>query len=507
MARIKHGEVASLERVRTAVQDFKHKSGDLRLASAPLRDTDLSRFDYMFPQLQNREAVLESDDPKLVMDLVRLGETMNDHVEDAAFDSIIPSAYTYFGQFVAHDITLELQSDEITNLDDSDFRPFSKEFVRSSIKNRRSPTLDLDSVYGVSSDGSPVPRIGANLSVGSTSTSGDRPPNTNNFNDLPRKPRSKDPLTDREARIGDARNDENLIIGQMHVAFLRAHNTLVNRGMTFNEARATLVQHYQWLIIQDFLKRVADNEIINDILTHGCRFFRPPITDLYMPLEFSAAAFRFGHSMVRGSYDYNLNFMGDNKATLLRLFDLTSFSGELESFDTLPEKWIIEWKRFLDAGTNTARRIDTQLVDPLTKLQDMIGKPLPGIEGSLAARNLLRGYLLRIPIGQKVAEVLGFPPLTPQQIIAAAANPEQAELLQTSEFSKRTPLWYYILAEAADRSVLGPVGTTIVAEVLIGLIRWTEGSILTQPHWKPTLGSTPGTFTLKDFFRLAGVWN
>jgi Animal haem peroxidase len=507
MARIRHGEVASLNNMESVVKDFKQKSASIGLAAAPLREAGLTRFDYMFPQLQTIEGLLDANDPDILTKLKSLGKTMNDRTEQPALDSIVPAAYTYFGQFIAHDITLELHSDEIQNLDESTWKPLTKEFICSGIKNRRTPTLDLDCVYGITSDGSPVPRIGANLSVGAVSESGFRPPNTNNFNDVPRKPRSDDPRTDREALIGDARNDQNLILAQLHVAFLRAHNTLVNRGMTFNEARTTLTQHYQWLIIHDYLKRLANNEIINDILIHGSRFYRPPVDDVYMPLEFSAAAFRFGHSMVRGSYDYNLNFMGVNKATLLRLFDLTSFSGELQSFDKLPEKWIIEWKRFLDGGTNVARCIDTQLVDPLTQLQDMLGARMAGVMGSVATRNLLRGYLLRIPIGQKVAELLGFPPLTPIQIKAVAANADQASILESTGLAARTPLWFYILAESARRNCLGPVGSTMVAEVLIGLIRWTENSILSRPGWKPTLGSIPGTFTLKDFFRLGGVWN
>ena len=507
MARIMHGEIASLETVDKAVQNFKDQSSNLRMASAPLRDAALTRFDYMFPQLQTIDGLLDTKDPDMVKSLRFLGETMIDRDENPKMDSIVPAAYTYFGQFIAHDITLELHSDELRDLGDSRLTPFPKEFIRAGIKNRRSPTLDLDCVYGVTSDGSPVPRVGPLLSVGVCSDSGDRPPNTNNFNDLPRKPRSDDPKTDREALIGDARNDQNLILAQLHVAFLRAHNTLVNRGMTFNQARTTLTQHYQWLIIHDYLKRICNKEILNAILTHGNGAYRPPIDDLYMPLEFSAAAFRFGHSMIRSSYDYNLNFMGDKKPSLLRLFNLTSFSGELEKNDNLPENWIIEWKRFLDGGTNFARCIDTQLVDPLTQLQDVAGARITGVMSSVATRNLLRGYLLRVPIGQKVAESLGLTPLKPEQIKAAAANPMQAGILETCGFTKRTPLWFYILAEATGKYSLGPVGTTIVAEVLIGLIKWTENSILSQPGWKPTLGTLPGTFTLKDLFRLGGVWN
>ena len=46
------------------------------------------------------------------------------------------------------------------------------------------------------------------------------------FQDLPREPRSTVAERDRAALIGDPRNDENLIVAQLHVPFLRAHNDL-----------------------------------------------------------------------------------------------------------------------------------------------------------------------------------------------------------------------------------------------------------------------------------------
>ncbi|HET8670432.1 MAG TPA: peroxidase family protein, partial [Candidatus Saccharimonadales bacterium] len=248
MARIQHGEVASLQEVEKAVTSLKQENEKLGMAAAPLREAGLTRFDYMFPQLQANGSLLVSEKPeKLVEDLIHLGYTMNDQDENKEFDSGIPAAYTYFGQFVAHDITLELQSDQIAKLTDPKLVPLTSNVVRSSIKNRRSPTLDLDCVYGVTSDGSPVPRVGHALAVGVVSKSGDRPQGTDENNDLPRKPPSKNPPTDREALIGDARNDQNLILAQLHVAFLRAHNSLVNDGMTYSKARKALVEHYQWL--------------------------------------------------------------------------------------------------------------------------------------------------------------------------------------------------------------------------------------------------------------------
>jgi nucleoid-associated protein YgaU len=343
-----------------------------------------------------------------------------------------------------------------------------------------------------------------------------RPPGKDDFNDLPRQPRSLEPNIDRAARVGDPRNDENLIINQLHVAFLRCHNRLIDEGHTFRQARRILRQHYQHVVVHDYLDRVADPTIVQDILANGPRAFDPAPDDPFMPLEFAVAGFRFGHSMVRGAYDFNLNFnlsneLGTMPATLELLFNFTALSGQLGENDTLPDNWIIEWENLLDAGGpfDHARRIDTKLVEPLFALPDVTGIPEPGDAGRLAVRNLLRGYLLRIPTGQAVAGALGLTPLTSAQITAAAADPDQASALVAAGFDTRTPLWFYVLAEAAHGggNHLGPVGSIIVADVLIGLVKRSQDSIFDVPGgFQPSLPAGPdGQFTLLDLLTFAGV--
>jgi hypothetical protein len=90
---------------------------------------------------------------------------------------------------------------------------------------------------------------------------------------LAREPRSDDIVHDRAALCGDPRNDENTIIAQLHLAFLKAHNALVDQGLGFAEARRMLRQHYQHLVIHDFLRRVADPAVVDDILAHGNRWY------------------------------------------------------------------------------------------------------------------------------------------------------------------------------------------------------------------------------------------
>lgn len=530
MARLQHGKVVTLEEFQAARESVREISEETPLGFLTARPTVTNDFDFMFPELQEDPNNLLPTSSRTVERLIALGATMRDpDGTDSAGDSRIPAAYTYFGQFVDHDITFELESDRLRNLFDPNLEPLSLDEIRDHIENSRTATLDLDSVYGF-----PAPRERSEktkMRVGKvTSLNGDsppvkRPPGKDDENDLPRKRKNPEkPEIDREARIGDPRNDENTIIAQMHVAFLRAHNALVDElGAevgTFGQARKMLRQYYQYIVLNDFLKRIADPRIVNDTIARNLVY---DASQTFMPLEFSVAAYRFGHSMIRAAYDFNLNFNtsgepGTQPATLGLLFMFTAFKGQMRDSDTLPDNWIIEWHNMVNAGRpfNRARLIDTRLVEPLFELTDVEGNVEPGDAARLAVRNLLRGYLLRMPTGQAVAEALrqrllgvrDVPVLTPQQIEAAAGS-DQVQALRDGEFLDRTPLWYYVLAEAKALSRgrrLGPVGSTIVAEVLVGLVRRSEHSILREENWVPTLpDGSSGPFNLSELLSFAGV--
>jgi hypothetical protein len=531
MPRLLHGAVISVEQFRSDREKLLGASADIPLAFAAVRPVDMQDFDYLFPELQNDPASLLPISDETRAALIRLGQSMRD-TRDAVpgeGDSRIPAIYTYFGQFVDHDITLETSSASAADLVAPGLEPLSLGAIRETVRNLRTATLDLDSVYGL-----PAPRNRANgrrLKVGnvtalnSASPPLQRPEGKGDANDLPREPRQPGNFEhDRAALTGDPRNDENTIISQLHTAFLHAHNKLVERGRTFKQAKRLLRRHYQHIVIHDFLKRIADPAIVDDILQNGNKVYSPTPDNIYMPLEFSVAVFRFGHSMVRGAYDFNLNFNfsgepGTFPATLALLFTFSALSGELGDHDTLPDNWIIEWERFVDGDklSNLARRMDTKLVEPLIELHDLRGNVEPGDVARLAVRNLLRGYLLRMPTGQAVAKAMAarlygvreIPVLTAEQLEQGAASPEQAAALRDGGFLEQTPLWYYIMAEAAilgGGEHLGPVGSTIVAEVLIDLVRRSEDSILDGKFWRPSLPcATPGSFTLADLLRFAGV--
>ena len=517
MPRSSHGTIFSVDDFRDARDALAARTAETPLGFAvAARPVVTQDFGFLFPRLQDDPDNLLPEEPATLGRLQNLGEAMEDTEADAGGrNSGIPAAYTYFGQFVDHDITLELASATLPELVDPDLVPLPPDRVQDELQNARTATLELDSVYGP-----PAPRDAADgkrMKIGKVSGTDDRVPGKDDDNDLPRRQRDADnPARDREALIGDPRNDENLIVAQMHVAFLRAHNELVRRGARFVEARRRLRRHYQHIVLHDFLKRIVDPRIVDDIVANGNRVYTPDDASLFMPLEFSVAAYRFGHSMVRADYNFNLNFP---EATLDLLFAFTAMSGQLGEFETLPDNWIIQWENLLarDRAFDRARRIDTKLVEPLSRLKDFRGRDLPGARGRLAVRNLLRGYLLRMPTGQAVARALrrelsgvrDVPVLKGGEIVAAAGSPAQVEVLQDSGFLNRTPLWYYVLAEAAalgDGRRLGPVGGTIVAEVLAGLIRRSEDSILSVEDWEPSLPSAePGTFTLSDLLRFADV--
>lgn len=513
MARVLHGAVVTIEQATAAVGATGVVKSAMNIPFSMAVVPDFKRFDFLFPDLQNDPANLLPVDPQTVANLKRLGQTMLDVSPRDEMNSSVPSGYTYFGQFIDHDITFEVTSGNLTSIHDPNLAPLSLDDIRNNIRNTRSATLDLDSVYeGLAPRAGEKMRVGANTPLNGTEKPLLRPAGKDTNNDLPRRPRSSDPSTDREALIGDPRNDENTIVSQLHTAFLRAHNAIVDKGNDFTSARRLLRQHYQWIVIHDFLPRIADPSIVKKVL-YSNSVYKPDSHYFFMPLEFTAAAYRFGHSMIRADYDFNLNFntSGDDgtfPASLGLLFTFTALTGQLGNNDTLPDNWIIEWENFVEAGGsfNFARRFDTKLVEPLFTLRDFEGQPLPD-EARLAVRNLLRGYLLRIPTGQAVANKLGITPLTPAEIVAAAASDDQAAVLTETGFDNRTPLWYYILAESAHLGGerLGPVGSTLIAEVLIGLIRRSEDSILSHDGWSPTLGSAPGKLTLPDLLDLAGV--
>ncbi|HSE19937.1 MAG TPA: peroxidase family protein [Pyrinomonadaceae bacterium] len=480
-------------------------------------------FSFMFPDLTDDDLLTPSE--TMLADLAELGASMQDTDDDTQFNSAIPAAYTYFAQFIDHDITFSDVKKEEGQTDsellaDPNLSPWSKKEIEEKVRNKRTTALQLECVYGNISPGQLPPRDGQKFVLGQVCPHHGRPADKDENNDLPRLGHSKNPKKDRAAFINDPRNDSNLIVSQIHVAFLRAHNAIVDQlECPFDDAKLILQKSYQWMVYNEFLPRFVRQEDIK--AAHD----KPLFDHLSgVPLEFSVGAFRFGHSLVRKIYYLNDNF---SRVPLQRLFMLTVLSNGLtatlgEGCLCLPGNKIIEWRKFLggEKGRNNARMIRPQLVEPLSTLLDEANKPVNG-ETRLAVQDLKRGYMLRIPTGQALADRMGVAKLTPDDLKAVAVNPRQLKALGSSEFLEKTPLWFYVLAEAAKQNAdaekenteaakqnidkLGPVGGRIVAEAITGFIRRTPDSFLIK-DWTPAkFGFKPNTFFIPDLLRLAGV--
>ena len=484
-----------------------HHGGILRLSEEHTLPDTLPKlpFRYMFEDLQKDDENLLPKSKTTVSDLRYLGmEGMRD--PGMKIKGIqVPAIHTFLAQFIDHDITL--MDDRGAQISLVNPTPLSSDQI-AKIVNARSPNLDLDNVYGPNIDpqlSPPKDDDPRKMRIEKVKYNSGLPEGVNHdqLHDFPR-------VGNKIPRIGDSRDAENLILAQLHVAFLRAHNAIVDeRQCDFDEARKLLIQHYQLIVLDNFLEQICDPDIVKRIIDEGPKFFPPADKPFYMPLEFSVAVYRFGHSKVRASYNHFNSKQEDGGFGFL--FGFTN--------RRLLDDWVISWPSFLDAKNEDRlpRRIDTTLSARLLSLglEQLNGHDIT-VE-NLAVRNLLRGYMLRMPTGQAVATRMGLIPMTSEQIISVAEqifippNKTQADFLKNTKFLDKTPLWFYILAEAAllgdGGRHLGPVGSTIVAEVLIGVLRNSTYSILADPDWKgPTLkGKMPGKFDIEDLLKLAGV--
>ncbi len=472
----------------------------------------------------------------------------------ADVDSHIPAGFTYLGQFVDHDLTRDRTQ-----------VAFGTAVPPDQLVQARSPALDLDSVYGegpqATSSAAFYQADGVRLKLGQTKVSGGPPIESLDLDgfDLPRKGASGPPEEARQALIADPRNDENLAVGQTHLAFLRFHNAVCDRlagstpsALLFERARKAVVKHYQWMLRFDFLPRIVDQAIIDDVFSVGRRFFEVGAQGFpTMPVEFSVAAYRLGHSMIREKYDWNAVFgpggsIGDF-GTLDNLFRFSGTSGNLSpfgaggpaagpsdlnnpldgTFERLPTNWITDWTRMFDFAAdgvpelapepghavNKARPLDIRLTDPLRTLPLGSfgarggGLAVPPAQLNLAFRNLVRGRMVRLATGQEMVNAMqdagiAVQPLTSAEIIGSEFTGLSQAL--KDELVTATPLWFYVLREAGLRGgKMGSIGGRIVAEVFHRAIEGSNISILRDPFFSPTLGRVAGMFRMTDLLGLA----
>lgn len=464
----------------------------------PPRSTfyDKGKFGRLFPALPP----FATDNPSVrasLLELGRPGGLMDAQDVAPPADPLTPNpknkdnpnqtaGFTFLGQFLDHDITLDASSS------------FERQVDPEAIDNFRTPAFELDNVYGSGRGASP--HLYDQKSPGAAKMLLDE-----GFpRDLPRNSQGT-------AIIGDPRNDENLIVSQLQLAFLKFHNAVVDHVMAngvtnsneaFDEAQRLVRWHYQWIIVHEFLPKTVGQSLVNNVLEKGRKFYNWR-NDPFIPVEFSVAAYRFGHSQVRPGYI--ANFEGDGGKPFTRhLFDpncdhSVADPEDLSGGKRAPRRFV-DWPTFFDLGDGRSKpnkRIDTKLSTTLFQLP-FSGPNLPTNPSSLAQRNLLRHLTFSLPSGQSVAKAMGI----------AALDEDELAPLKSLDLHRRTPLWYYILREAEvkkDGKSLGAVGGRIVAEVFLGILQGDRMSYLRQdPEWTPTLGDKDD-FTMVDLLRFAGV--
>jgi hypothetical protein len=466
-----------------------------------------TNYTRMFPELARPGSVPGSD---LEMALIELGSQLIDADGESQQDWNVPeTGYTYLGQFIDHDLTFDLT-------------PLSQAHTGTRlVRNFRTPFLDLDHLYGGGPSVSPFlydrnsERGAERFLIGMTSVPEDAPEEVKpSPNDLPRNELGT-------ALVGDPRQDENLILAQMHVAFLHFHNRVlgddairqspyVEAGSDFAAARRFVTWHYQWAVWYDFVRRIVNVDVFDELEATGNQMRRrwdwSTEAPFRIPVEFSTAAFRFGHSLVRDKYIFNTTHPDADLSS-----DLLELTGAgVGGMEALPEEWVIEWQNFFNFGPGSdamvGRKIDTMIAKGLHNLPlptaRLFNSPSPRhgavIGGSarygLPTMTLLRGARIGLPTGQQVANYIGVDVHAGERISGTGCV---ARVLKTQGLDRDTPLWFYILREAEllpnyPSTRLGAVGSRIVADVIHAALEADAHSYLRlAPCWSPTLRQLP----------------
>lgn len=500
-----------------------------------------SQYRYLFPDLADDPMAgcfAGTDEAGTIARLKEFEEaTRLPLTPPAALLMRLPAAYTYFGQFLNHDISAPIGG----IVEDPEAIPpagvigtadppglgktwrADRATILARILNEQGNPLMLASLYGdwPDTDDPDIAALykadGMRFRLARTAV-----PLKQEFSDIDLDPETivhatgapDLPRRGRAALIADRRNDGNLILSQLHLAFLRVHNRAVaalqpklGRGPAcFRAARQLVTWHYHWLILNDFLPRLLSRSVLRRPLSE----WQPRGgASRAVPMEFTTAAFRFGHSMVGRAYDFNANFGAGGRiaraASLTELFRFTSAQnmGHLDGpARQVPDHWVIDWDR-MTSGRNLGRRSGhggAERID-LSFAPDMLnvaGDATVAEHGSILFRNLLRGFHRRIPFGQKLAEACGVPVLDRDQLRAALPRhvspsgdfPSPLAAAEALGMLEEMPAWLYMLCEskALERGArVGPTASRIIADTIVGLMLGEDGSLLRQEggDWHP----------------------
>ncbi len=466
----------------------------------------LGSFTKLFPELQARQSNRE-DAHEEAEHLGGVGGLMHDP-DDSSPDGILPSGYAFLAQLVDHDMMLGTETAlSGEQLPDHKLR---------KLANLRSPSLDLHCLYGFGPGASPHlydPDDPELLAAGHV----DHP------DDLARTRRGL-------ALIGDPRNDENLLISQLHLLFIRFANRVYKQARAagskrpFVAAQTKVRHHYQYLVVHDLLKRICAPAIY-DFAFEQLKKGKYPVfyqqdglqsqnglQSFPMPVELSAGVFRFGHTLLRKSYRINEH----NRD--IDLLDLPRIDPKNPS---VPPELVVDWRYFFELDPSIeptpCKAFGLQFADSLVQRPDSTSAQSDPSR-SLAYRDLLRGYILGLPDGMQVAQRLAEKkyPLDPAQVIQLneAEGWKELDPIVRRRILTATPLLLYVLREAEVQEQgrrLGAVGSAILLEVFLGILSSCKTSFL-NPKWNFKLDPeiAPRTnalgervFTMADFVRFA----
>lgn len=514
-------------------------------APVPGQGGKLATFGRMFPQLP---PFRPDPNPADTLDhLAALADAMLQ--PGGQFDTAHGAVYTYLGQIIDHDVTLDL-----TPQPDADFS-FAGTKATSAlldpqgnvVNDFESKRLDLSQIYGGGPKVSPqlYEADGLHFRI---------PANVNGVIDLPRNP-------DGTAVLVEHRNDENQILSQLHVALLAFHNAVADQLKgNFNQTQRTVTSYYQWAVLHDFMPLLFGQDVIDSLRAGRNRVYDPgaDVARPIMPVEFSSAAYRFGHSMVRNAYAMNPVISPANASRNV-LFTGTGGApgtaggggqprtsvGDLHGGYPLTLDHQVDWRNFSEdlydpavpgaalqvfksIGADGLHGIGQSLFGqpPGTPLRGTgAGMPIGGPAGvqpagsnSIAYRDFVRAHHYLLPSGQDVARAYGLTPADPRTVIDPGVVPG---------FETGTPLFFYVLWEAQNQNrggptvdnfdgtgtagnlqqvALGPVGARICADVLLRLIELDPQGI-THGNFSPAppIAPAPGQFRIADLLRFAGV--